>query len=79
MSGVAMRIRAGVIARTSSWIGRLQRGVSTRVHAAGDERARAYGWEIRESIGRLGFGLRSYRDPASTTGVGNLPGGSPGR
>jgi hypothetical protein len=46
-----------------TWIGRRQRELSDRVHAAGDEYARQHGWEITKSTGRFGFGARSYRDP----------------
>jgi hypothetical protein len=53
----------GILARVSAWICRHQRELSIQVHAAGDKRARAYGWEITESTGRFGFGARSYRDP----------------
>jgi hypothetical protein len=53
----------GVLTRMSAWIGRRQRELSDRVHAAGDERARSYGWEVIENTGRLGFGGRTYRDP----------------
>jgi hypothetical protein len=37
--------------------------LSDRVHAAADDRARAWGWEVTETAGRLGLRGRSYRDP----------------
>jgi hypothetical protein len=55
--------RAGIPARMSTWIGRGQRSLADRVHAAGDDCARRYGWEVTKSTGRFGFGARSYRDP----------------
>lgn len=63
MTEPAIRIRAGIIARVSLWVRRCQRELSTRVHAAGDKRARQYGWEVMDSTGRFGFGVRTYRDP----------------
>jgi hypothetical protein len=57
------RRRTGIPALMSAWIGRRQRELSNRVHAAGDEGARQHGWEITKSTGRFGFGARSYRDP----------------
>jgi hypothetical protein len=54
--------RAGILTRMPAWIGRRQRELSDRVHAAGDEYARQRGWEITKSTGRFGFGARSYRD-----------------
>lgn len=55
--------QAGILAVASAWIGRRQRELSTRIHIAGDERARAFGWEVTQSAGRFGFGTRIYRDP----------------
>ena len=55
--------RTGILNRMPTWIGRRQRELSDRVHAAGDERARQHGWQVTKSTGRLGFGVRSYRDP----------------
>jgi hypothetical protein len=55
--------RAGILARMPAWIGRRQRELSDRVHAAGDECARQRGWQVSKSTGRFGFGTRSYRDP----------------
>jgi hypothetical protein len=46
-----------------TWIKRRQREMSDRVHAVGDEYARQHGWEVTRSIGRFGFGARSYWDP----------------
>jgi hypothetical protein len=59
----AERRRTGILARMPAWIGRRQRELSDRVHAAGDECARQHGWQVTKSTGRLGFGARSYRDP----------------
>jgi hypothetical protein len=59
----AARRRVGVLTRIPAWIGRRQREMSNRVHAAGDEYARQHGWEITKSTGQFGLGARSYRDP----------------
>ena len=37
--------------------------LSDRIHAAGDDHARALGWEVTQTPGRLGLTGRSYRDP----------------
>lgn len=55
--------RTGSLTRMSAWIGRRQRELSDRVHAAGDDRACQHGWEITRSTWRFGFGARTYRDP----------------
>jgi hypothetical protein len=55
--------RIGIPARMSAWLGRGQRELSDRVHAAGDDSAHQHGWEVTKSTGRFGFGARSYRDP----------------
>ena len=60
---ISLRRRTGVPGEISTWIGRHQRELSDRVHAAGDGRARQHGLEITTSTGRYGFGTRSYRDP----------------
>jgi uncharacterized membrane protein len=39
------------------------RQLSDRVHAAADDRARALGWTVTQTPGRLGLSGRSYRDP----------------
>jgi hypothetical protein len=39
------------------------RKLTDRVHAAADDRARALGWTITETPGRLGLRGRSYHDP----------------
>jgi hypothetical protein len=39
------------------------RKLSGRVHATADDRARALGWEVTETSGRLGLSGRRYRDP----------------
>ncbi|HYB17813.1 MAG TPA: hypothetical protein VEF71_20425 [Streptosporangiaceae bacterium] len=67
---------AGAAARISAWTCRHQRKLSARVHAAGDEQARRHGWTVTEATGRFGFRARTYRHPASTTDVGDAPGGS---
>jgi hypothetical protein len=46
-----------------AWIVRLQRQLFDHLFAEGDAFAREQGWEITESTGRLGFGVRTYRDP----------------
>jgi hypothetical protein len=63
MTQITIHPRTGIMARISAWARRRQRDLSDRVHAAADERARRYGWEITESTGRFGFGARTYRDP----------------
>jgi hypothetical protein len=57
------RRQAAILTRMPAWIGRRQRELSDRVHAAGDEFARMHGWEITKTTGRFGFGARSYWDP----------------
>jgi hypothetical protein len=39
------------------------RELSGRAHATADGRARALGWEVTETSGRLGLSGRRYRDP----------------
>ena len=63
MTEITVQPRAGIVARSSAWVHRRKTAQSERVHAAGDERARRYGWEVTENTGRLGFGARTYRDP----------------
>jgi len=63
VTGTSIRIRAGIAARVSAWIGRRQWELSDRVHAAGDAEARQHGWTVTKSTGRFGFGARVYRDP----------------
>jgi hypothetical protein len=63
MTQITIHPRAGVVARASAWVRRRQGELSDRVHAAADERARRYGWEVAGSTGRFGFGARTYRDP----------------
>jgi len=63
MTQITIHPRAGVAARASAWVRRRQGDLSDRVHAAADERARRYGWEVTASTGRFGFGARTYRDP----------------
>ena len=41
--------------------------LSTRIHAAGDARAREQGWEITRTPGRAGLAGRAYRDPRFAT------------
>ena len=55
--------QAGIVAWMSAWIGRRQRRLSDRMHAAEAEHARLQGWEVKKSTGRFGFGARTYRDP----------------
>jgi hypothetical protein len=43
------------------------RKFSDHAHAAADDRARALGWEVTETSGRLGLSGRSYRDPRFDT------------
>jgi hypothetical protein len=63
MTEITIHPQAGIVARISAWVRRRQGELSDRVHAAADERARRYGWEVLESTGRPGFGARTYRDP----------------
>jgi hypothetical protein len=63
MTQITIHRRAGAVARASTWVRRRQGDLSDRVHAAADERARRYGWEVTRSTGRFGFGARTYRDP----------------
>jgi len=55
--------RAGIATRISAWVGRRQRELSDRVHAAGDAAARQHGWTVAATTARFGFGARTYRDP----------------
>ncbi len=50
----------GAITAAAAWL-------STRIHAAGDARARAAGWEITPTPGRAGLTGRTYRDPRFAT------------
>jgi hypothetical protein len=59
----ATRTHAGIAARILAWALHHPRALSDRLHAAADERARQYGWEITKSTGRFGFAARTYRDP----------------
>lgn len=44
--------------------------LSDRVHGPGDAHARARGWTVTATTGRLGMGARTYHDPRfSTRGV----------
>lgn len=63
MTQITIHPRAGAVARASAWVRSHQGDLSDQVHAAADERARRYGWEITASTGRFGFGARTYRDP----------------
>ena len=63
MTESTIRTRAGIAARIWVWVRRCQRKLSARIHAAGDDRARRYGWNVTETTGRFGFEARSYRDP----------------
>jgi hypothetical protein len=56
---------ASIVTRISTWVGRRQRELSDRVHAAGDAAARQHGWTVTSTTGRFGFGARTYRDPRS--------------
>ena len=55
--------RRGLAAAITDAAGRL----SNRIHAAGDARARAMGWEITRTPGRAGLEGRTYRDPRFDT------------
>ena len=59
MTGHTTTGRPGITARIRAVSGRL----SDRIHAAADDRARAQGWQVTQTAGRLGLGGRSYRDP----------------
>ena len=52
----------GLAAAITGAAGRL----SNRIHASGDARARAAGWEITPTPGRAGLTGRTYRDPRFT-------------
>jgi hypothetical protein len=73
MTDITIHTRAGIAARISGWVGRRQRDLSDRVHAAGDAVARQHGWTVTATTGRFGFGCASTGIPASTTGVSNFP------
>lgn len=78
MTQITIHPWAGVVARASAWVRRRQGDLSDRVHAAADERARRYGWEVTWSTGRFGFGARTYRDPRfRRPAPAALPWGSP--
>ena len=62
MAETAIGPAAGTAARISARIRRSQLGMSSRIHAAGDERARRHGWTVTATTGRFGFEARSYRD-----------------
>ena len=55
--------RCGLAAAVTAAAGRF----SNRIHAAGDARARAAGWEITRTPGRAGLTGRAYRDPRFAT------------
>jgi hypothetical protein len=63
MTTTTIHARTGIAARISAWVRRCQHELSARTHAAGDDRARQYGWTVTETTGRFGFHARSYRDP----------------
>lgn len=77
MTASAQSTRASLRGRVCAWICRCQRQLSTWVHAAGDERARAHGWQVTETTGRLGLGGRRYRDPRFDHGLGGSPAPQP--
>jgi hypothetical protein len=49
--------------RIADFVRAAGRKLSDRVHAAADDRARALGWTVTETPGRLGLRGRSYHDP----------------
>ena len=59
LAGHTATARRGITARPRAACQRL----SGRVHAAADDRARARGWQVTPTPGRLGLTGRSYRDP----------------
>jgi hypothetical protein len=67
---------AGIAARILAWALHHPRALSGRLHAAEDERARQYGWEITKSTGRFGFAARTYRDPRFDDRRRQLTGGA---
>jgi hypothetical protein len=73
MTKAAARRRAGIAARTCAWVGRHQRELSDRVHAAGDERALQNGWDVTSPPGGPPSGRAATGIPASTTGIGERP------
>jgi hypothetical protein len=66
--------RHGITARFWAAGGRL----SDRIHAAADDHARARGWKVIPTPGRLGLSGRSYRDPRFAARR-QTPQDSPGR
>jgi hypothetical protein len=52
--------------RLTTWVHRLQRALSDRLHADGDALAHAHGWTITATTGRFGSGGRTYHDPRFT-------------
>jgi hypothetical protein len=63
MTDITIHTRAGIGARISGCVGRRQRDLSDRVHAAGDALARQHGWTVTATTEWFGFGGRIYRDP----------------
>jgi hypothetical protein len=63
VTDITTRTHAGIVARILAWALHHPRALSDQLHAAADERARQYGWEITKSTGRFGFAARTYRDP----------------
>jgi hypothetical protein len=63
VTDITTRTPAGIAARILAWALHYPHALSEQLHAAADERARQYGWEITKSTGRFGFAARTYRDP----------------
>jgi hypothetical protein len=63
----AARLRIASLARATA------RTLSDRVHATGDDQARALGWQVTETPGPLGLTGRRYRDPRFATRTGQQP------
>jgi hypothetical protein len=67
----APRHAGSVHRRLAGWIARLQQQLSSRLFADSDAFARQHDWTITRTTGRLGFGVRVYRDPRFDDRIGS--------